>query len=74
MEPQKKKNRNKWLELISLPIQMGIIIYGFAWFGGWLDENHPHEKIDYRILLILAGVAVAMTNVIVQVNRMSRNS
>lgn len=72
MEPEKKRNRNKWLELIGLPIQMGIIIYGFSWFGGWLDAEHPHERIDYHILMTLIGVALAMTSVILQVNRMNR--
>ncbi len=72
MEPEKKKNRNKWLELLSIPAQMGAVIFLFSWCGGWLDREHPHPTIDYRVVLTLIGVAVSMTSVILQVNRMNR--
>jgi hypothetical protein len=72
--PESKRNRNKWLSLINIPLQMGIIIFAFAWFGGWLDENHPSRQLDYRTFLTLVGVALAMANVILQVNRMGKNS
>lgn len=72
MEPEKKKNRNKWLELISLPIQMGVIIYGFSWFGGWLDTRYPQHAVDYHIVLLMTGVAIAMVNVVLQVNRLNK--
>jgi len=72
MEPEKKRNRNKWLELLSIPAQMGVIIFAFSWGGEWLDREHPHPKIDYHILMTLVGVALAMTSVILQVNRMNR--
>ncbi|UMY66411.1 ATPase F0F1 [Flavobacterium sp. HJ-32-4] len=48
------------------------MIFLFSWCGGWLDREHPHPTIDYRVLLTLIGVAVSMTSVILQVNRMNR--
>ena len=39
-----KKNANKWLALINIPIQMGAIIFLFSYLGDWLDENHPKSQ------------------------------
>ena len=42
--PKKRKN-NKWLSLINIPIQMGVIVFAFAYGGKWLDEKYqnPHN-------------------------------
>ncbi|MFC7774814.1 AtpZ/AtpI family protein [Flavobacterium sp. GCM10027622] len=60
---------NKWLGLINIPIQMGLIIFLFFKLGEWLDVNHPSEKIYYSQLLTVVGVFIALYNVIKQVNR-----
>lgn len=70
---QKKKPYNKWLSLINIPIQMGIIIFLFSYLGKWLDENHPHQKIDYTKLLVIVGVFIAMYNVYRQVQQINKN-
>jgi len=70
---QKKNNFNKWLSLINIPIQMGIIIFAFAWFGNWLDENHPNEKVYYSKILVMVGVALALYNVFRQVNDINKS-
>lgn len=67
-KPERPK-MNKWLGLINIPIQMGLIIFLFFKLGEWLDNNHPSEKIYYSQLLTLVGVFVALYNVIKQVNR-----
>jgi hypothetical protein len=69
---QNKKNYNKWLSLINIPIQMGIIIFAFAWFGSWLDENYPSPKVYYNKILVMVGVALALYNVFRQVNQMNK--
>ena len=58
-----KKNSNKWLALINIPIQMGIIIFAFAWLGDWLDEKYPNPHKIYVKILILVGVALAFYNI-----------
>lgn len=58
-----KKNSTKWLALINIPIQMGIIIFAFAWIGDWLDERYPNPKNIYVKILILVGVALAFYNI-----------
>jgi ATP synthase protein I len=64
---QDKKKYNKWLSLINIPIQMGIIIFLSYKLGFWLDANYPSEKIIYYKLLTLIGVFIALYNVYRQV-------
>ncbi|MEO8516622.1 MAG: AtpZ/AtpI family protein [Flavobacterium sp.] len=71
---QKKKNYNKWLSLINIPVQMGLIIFLFYKLGSWLDENHASEKIYYYKLLTLVGVFLALYNVYRQVSGMDKNA
>ena len=71
---QKKKNYNKWLSLINIPIQMGAIIFVFYKIGFWLDGKYPSEKVYYYKLLTILGVFIALYNVYRQVNEMGKNS
>ncbi|WP_134148551.1 AtpZ/AtpI family protein [Flavobacterium sp. 270] len=73
MEKEPNKNqRNKWIALINIPIQMGAIIFLFSYLGTWLDENHPSEKVYYNKILVMVGVALALYNVIRQVNEINK--
>ncbi|WPR72224.1 AtpZ/AtpI family protein [Flavobacterium sp. NG2] len=71
-KPQKKKS-SKWIALINIPIQMGAIIFLFAYLGDWLDENHPSPKVYYNKILVMVGVVLALYNVIRQVNEISKS-
>ena len=66
------KNPNKWLVLISLPIQMGIIIYLFSWIGGLLDEKYANDNKLYVKILTMVGVFIALYYVIKQVNNLDK--
>ncbi|KLT70608.1 MULTISPECIES: AtpZ/AtpI family protein [Flavobacterium] len=70
-EPNKSPN-NKWIALINIPIQMGAIIFLFSYLGTWLDDNHPSEKVYYNKILVMVGVAIALYNVIRQVNEINK--
>ncbi|MBF2707229.1 AtpZ/AtpI family protein [Flavobacterium soyangense] len=59
----KKQTNNKWLALINIPIQMGTIIFLFAYFGNWLDEKYPNSHNIYVKILVLVGVAIAFYNI-----------
>jgi len=73
MEKEPNKNqRNKWITLINIPIQMGVIIFLFSYLGSWLDENHPSQKVYYNKILVMVGVALALYNVIRQVNEINK--
>jgi len=57
-----KKNRNKWLVLITMPIQMGVVIYIFSKGGNWLDAKYPNSHNIYVKIFTLLGVAVMFYN------------
>lgn len=54
-----KKNPNKWLVLISIPIQMGIVIFLFSKGGSWLDEQYPNQHALFLKIMTLVGVAIS---------------
>jgi F0F1-type ATP synthase assembly protein I len=58
----KKKQRNKWLALINIPIQMGVVIYLFAKGGSWLDTKYTNPNHLFVKVLTLIGVALAFYN------------
>lgn len=62
MMDNKKKQRNKWLVLINIPIQMGIIIFLFSKLGVWLDEKYINEIGLFSKFFILVGVAISFYN------------
>jgi hypothetical protein len=69
---KERRQRNKWIALINIPVQMGIIIFLFSWLGGWLDGEYPNPKNVYRIIFTLLGVFIALYNVIRQVNQLNK--
>ncbi|MFT7251340.1 MAG: putative membrane protein YiaA [Flavobacterium sp.] len=74
MNKKSKNNKqaSKWLGLINIPIQMGVIIFVFSFIGSWLDENHPSPKVYYNKILVMIGVGLALYNVIRQVNEINK--
>lgn len=71
---QKKQTNNKWLALINIPIQMGAIIFLFAYFGNWLDEKYPNSHNVYVKILTLVGVAIAFYNINRQLKEINKSS
>ena len=59
----KKQNNSKWLALINIPIQMGVIVFLFSYLGNWLDAKYPNSNIIYVKILTLVGVAIAFYNI-----------
>lgn len=51
---------------------MGIIIFAFSWFGGWLDDKYGNIKNTNTIIFTLLGVFIALYNVIRQVNQLNK--
>ncbi len=69
----KKQTNNKWLALINIPIQMGAIIFLFAYFGNWLDEKYPNTHNVYVKILTLVGVAIAFYNINRQLKEINKS-
>lgn len=59
----KNQNNTKWLALINIPIQMGVIVFLFSYLGNWLDAKHPNPNTIYVKIFTLAGVAIAFYNI-----------
>ena len=70
---QNKNNYQKWLGLINIPFQMGIIIYLFYKLGFWLDANYVNPKVYYFKIFTLLGVFIALYNVYRQVTALGKN-
>ena len=58
-----KKKPNKWLALINIPIQMGIIVFAFAWGGKWLDAKYHSGNGLWVKILTIVGVGIAFYNI-----------
>ena len=69
----KNKQSNKWLALINIPFQMGLIIFLGVIFGQWLDEKFKIEGSILTIVFSLLAVFIALYNVIRQVTKMSND-
>jgi hypothetical protein len=59
----KKQNSSKWLALINIPIQMGVIVFLFSYLGNCLDAKYPNPNTIYVKILTLVGVAIAFYNI-----------
>ena len=70
-QPKKNKAPNKWLVLINIPIQMGIIIFAFTYLGIWLDEKYTNSSV-FTIVLSLLSVFISLFNVIRQVKNINK--
>jgi uncharacterized membrane protein YfcA len=71
MQNNKNKPLNKWIQLISIPAQMGMVIFLFAYLGQYLDEKYQSE--NYVKFFTVVCVFLAMYNVIRQVNQLNNN-
>lgn len=70
---QKKKPYNKWLSLMGIPFQMGIIILLGVLLGKWLDKLvFDNERQVFIIVCSLLSVLIALYNVIRQVNSLNK--
>ncbi len=68
-----KNQSNKWLALLNIPFQMGLIIFGFSYLGNWLDERYLNTEGNFLKGMTLFGVFIALYNVIKQVNQLNNN-
>ena len=71
--PQKKKQRNKWLSLISIPVQMGTIVFLFSQFGQWLDHKYTNKNNLNVKILTMVGVALAFYNIARQLKEINKS-
>ena len=68
-----KNNNNKWLAFVNIPIQMGVIIFGFTYFGIWLDERLKNQSNLFTIVFSLVSVFISLYNILRQVKNLNNN-
>jgi hypothetical protein len=75
MENQQKDKRrhNKWLALINIPIQMGVIVFLFSQLGQWLDGKFHNNNNIYVKIATLVGVAIAFYNIARQLKEINKS-
>lgn len=73
MKQSNNKGPNKWLTLITMPVQMGVTIYLFNLLGLWLDQKYNLQEGLANKTCTLIGVGLALYQVIKQVNQINRN-
>ncbi|SDW12607.1 Putative F0F1-ATPase subunit Ca2+/Mg2+ transporter [Flavobacterium degerlachei] len=69
----KQKLTNKWLVMMNIPFQMGIIIFSFTYLGMWLDEKYTDTSI-FTIILSLTSVFLSLYNIIRQVKNLNKEN
>ena len=69
----KKKQRNRFLALSSLPFQMGITIYLGAYFGKYLDQKYLTEKPLFTISFVFLALTTSLYSVVQQINRINKD-
>ncbi|WP_320815918.1 AtpZ/AtpI family protein [Flavobacterium sp.] len=62
----KKKNSLKWLSLINIPFQMGVIIFAGVFFGNYLDDKTGFSPL-FVVSISLISIGIALYNVYKQV-------
>lgn len=70
--PKKKKQFNKSLSLISIPIQMGIIVFLFSKLGLWLDHKYINNYNLFLKILTTVGVVLAFYNIARQLKEINK--
>jgi F0F1-type ATP synthase assembly protein I len=70
---QKKKQRNKWLTLINIPFQMGLIVFLFSKLGQWLDQKFVNKHTLYIKIFTIVGVFLAFYNIARQLKEINKS-
>ena len=71
--PEKKQPNNKWMALINIPFQMGVIFAAGVFLGIWLDGKYNKEGSLFTIVCSLLSVFIALYNVMQQVKNLNKD-
>ncbi|MFZ9027699.1 MAG: AtpZ/AtpI family protein [Crocinitomicaceae bacterium] len=71
-DEKKGGNLPRFARLSGVGLQMGVTIFLGAYLGKYLDEKFPSEKKWFTIIFTLIFVAIALYNVLKQVNRINQ--
>lgn len=66
------KPLNKWMQFITMPSQMGVIIFVGVFVGLKLDEFYKNENL-FTVIFSLISVFIALYVVIKNINNLNKN-
>lgn len=73
MENKKPKGqRNKFLALTGITLQMGITIYLMVYIGKWLDLKYEHDFKLFTMLFTIFGVGISLYSINKQLQRINK--
>ena len=52
--------------------QMGVTIFAGSYLGKWLDNKFPMDKKWFTIIFTILAVAISLTSVLRQVNKINK--
>lgn len=70
----KKKQRNRFLALTSLPFQMGVTIYLGAYFGKYLDQKYLTQKPWFTFSCVFVALIISLYSIVQQLNKINRDN
>lgn len=65
------KEKNRFLLLTGVAIQMGLTIFLGAYFGRKLDEKYTTDKKWFTMLFTLLAVFISLYNIINQLKKIN---
>lgn len=66
-----QKSHNKWIALMGAGIQMGIIIFGCAYLGKYLDAYFNTQTAWFTLGFVLFGIFASLYLFIKQVGNLN---
>lgn len=54
------KDKNKWLQLTSVGIQIGVVMYLASLVGRWCDENYQTESSWFTLGFTILGMLISI--------------
>lgn len=72
IQKNQTKPLNKWMQFITMPSQMGVIIFVGVFVGLKLDEFYKNENL-FTVIFSLISVFIALYVVIKNINNLNKN-
>jgi uncharacterized membrane protein YfcA len=66
------KEKNKFIVLTGVAIQMGVTIFLGAYFGKMLDEKYPSDKKWFTMSLTILAVFISLYNILNQLKKINK--
>lgn len=70
---QKKKQPNKWLVFLNIPIQMGVIIFAGVFAGSNLDTYFATKHL-FTIVLSLAALFLSFFSIYATLKKIEKSN